>query len=506
MATKEVFIPQLGQTMEEVTLIQWLVADGARVEQGQSILEVETDKAVFPVEAPGKGFLHIGPYAEGQVVPVLTVVAIIGKEDERFGEAAGQVDKETRRQGDKETSREVDKETRGAVSQGSAAATPGHRVTVSPDHRVTVSPGHPVKLFASPRARRLAAERGVDLGQVTPTGGEGVRVTERDVLGYLSQLPKVTPVAQRMAAEAGVDLAAVAGTGPGGKITRADVAQAVERGSRPSTALRSAQDAEEQGRAVVPSVPSVPIFPPAVDVIDRIPLTGVRGIIAERMGTSVHTTARVTLVMEVDATEFVAMRERLKAKVSEEWGFAPGFSDLLARIVAMSLRKHPYMNARLSPSTSSGQVPDAIERLAHVNLGMAVDTERGLLAPVIRDADCKSLREFGSEFRALVDRARKGRSLPDDLVGGTFTITTLGMYDIDAFTPVINLPEAAILGVGRIALKWVYDPASPAAPVLRQMWTLSLVFDHRLVDGAPAARFLQSIKELIEEPYLLLAA
>ena len=216
------------------------------------------------------------------------------------------------------------------------------------------------------------------------------------------------------------------------------------------------------------------------------------------MGTSVHTTARVTLVMEVDATGFVAMRERLKAKVSEEWGFAPGFNDLLARIVAAALRKHPYMNARLTP--------DAIERLAHVNLGMAVDTERGLLVPVIRDADRKSLREFGSEFRALVDRARQGRSLPDDLTGGTFTITNLGMYDIDAFTPVINLPEAAILGVGRIALKWVYDPASPAAPVLRQMWTLSLVFDHRLVDGAPAARFLQSIKELIEEPYLLLAA
>lgn len=234
-------------------------------------------------------------------------------------------------------------------------------------------------------------------------------------------------------------------------------------------------------------------------------MKGVRAIIAERMATSVHTTARVTLVTEVDATEFVALRERLKGKVAEAWGFAPGYNDLLARIVAVALRKFPYMNARLAPSTGSGQGPDAIELLARVNLGMAVDTERGLLVPVIRDVDKKNLRELGTEFRALVERARAGRALPDDLTGGTFTITNLGMYDIDAFTPVINLPEVAILGVGRIAPKWVYSPASPTAPVLRQMMTLSLVFDHRLVDGAPAARFLQYIKNLIEEPFLLLA-
>ena len=236
---------------------------------------------------------------------------------------------------------------------------------------------------------------------------------------------------------------------------------------------------------------------PSSDVTERIPLKGVRAIIADRMGTSVHTTARVTLMMEIDATEFMAIRERLKAKVAEEWGFAPSPNDLLARIVAKALRKFPYMNARLAP--------DAIELLGHVNMGMAVDTERGLLVPVIRDADNKTLRQFGAEFREMVDRARKGRSLPDDLSGGSFTITNLGTYDVDAFTPVINLPEAAILGVGRIQPKWVYRPESPAAPVLRQMWTLSLVFDHRLVDGAPAAKFLQYIKGLVEEPYLLLA-
>jgi pyruvate dehydrogenase E2 component (dihydrolipoamide acetyltransferase) len=151
------------------------------------------------------------------------------------------------------------------------------------------------------------------------------------------------------------------------------------------------------------------------------------------------------------------------------------------------------MNARLTP--------DAIEHLVAVNMGMAVDTERGLLVPVIRDADKKSLRQFGDEFRALAEGARTGRISPDDLAGGTFTITNLGMYDVDAFTPIINLPEAAILGVGRISEKPVVRDGQVVAG---KMLTLSLVFDHRLVDGAPAARFLQYIKDCVEEPYLWL--
>jgi len=332
------------------------------------------------------------------------------------------------------------------------------------------------RIFVSPRAKKLVAEKKVDLDQVSATGYGGIRVVERDVTAYLSQTPKATPVAQRMAANTGVDLRALTGTGSGGRIVKDDVARAV------STVV-SAPGAIERAAAL-----------PVAEVIERIPLKGVRAIIAERMGNSVHTTARVTLVMEVDATEFVVARERLKSKVAEAWGFAPGFNDLLAKIVAVALRQFPYMNARLAS--------DAIEIMSHVNIGMAVDTERGLLVPVIRDVDQKNLRQFGEEFRALAEKARSGRALPDDLSGGTFTITNLGMYEVDAFTPVINLPEAAILGVGRIAPK---PTARGDQVVIRQMWTLSLAFDHRLVDGTPAARFLQHIKQLIEEPYLLLA-
>jgi len=442
---EEFFVPKLGQTVEEVIMVGWLVEDGAKVSQGEAVMEVETDKAVFPVEANAKGYIHLGPYKAGDTIPVLTVVAIIGKQDDKF-------------------------EVKGSAPAVETESAPSVEVTAAPAPVAESQSESPDRVFVSPRAKKLAAETSVDVSKVTPSGYEGIRVTERDVRDYLAQQPKASPVAQRMAADVGVDLREVAGSGPGGRIVKQDVA-----------------------RAAQPTV--APVFQalPVADVIERIPLKGVRGIIAERMGTSVHTTARVTLVMEVDATEFVATRERIKAKVSKDWGFAPGYNDLLAKVVAVALRQFPYMNARLAP--------DAIELMGHVNIGMAVDTERGLLVPVVKDADKKNLRQFGEDFRRMVDGARSGRSLPDDLSGGTFTITNLGMYDIDAFTPVINLPEAAILGVGRIAPKAV--PHGDQI-VIRQMWTLSLVFDHRLVDGAPAAKFLQMIKSLIEDPSMMM--
>ncbi|MBN2048771.1 MAG: 2-oxo acid dehydrogenase subunit E2 [Anaerolineaceae bacterium] len=460
MAT-DFYIPKLGQTVEEVTLIKWLVEDGAKVKRGDEVLEVETDKAVFPVEANGRGYVHFGPFKEGDVVPILTVVATIGAEDDVFvaGSAAGGSEPESV----EETAEEVAEETVETRAAPAAAETETDRV------------------FASPRARKAAEAKGVDLSKVSGTGGGGVRVVEQDVLDFAASLPKITPVAQQMAEAAGVDWTTLTGTGIDGKITKEDV----EKASQPTSAPVVSSAA--------PAGVVTPVALAEVEVTERIPLKGVRKVIAERMAMSTQTTSRVTMVMDVDATEFVAARARLKERFTKPWGFAPGYNDLLAKIVATALRKFPYMNARMAP--------DAIEYLAHVNVAMAVDTERGLLVPVIRDADQKSLQEFGTEFRALVDRARNGRALPDDLTGGTFTITNLGMYDVEAFTPVINLPEAAILGVGKIQQKPV---VIDGAIVVRDMWTLSLVFDHRIVDGAPAARFMQYIKQVIEDPYMLL--
>jgi pyruvate dehydrogenase E2 component (dihydrolipoamide acetyltransferase) len=458
----DLFIPKLGQTVEEVTLVQWMLSDGSKVDFGDPVLDVETDKAVFPVEANAKGFIHFGPYKEGDVVPVLTVVATIGKQEEKFSPS----------------------QSKPSITADVDAALV-EKTIVEPSNTLPVE--YDDQPFVSPRARKLAAAKGVDLAHVAPTGYGGARVVERDVISHLSQSPKISPVAQKMAADLGVEVQAVEGSGIRGRIVKEDIQRAIS-----TREISQAGLFQSAGDQVVPQAPpthSIPIE----DVIERIPLKGVRAIIAERMGASVHTTARVTLMMEVDATEFVAARTRLKDRVAEEWGFAPGYNDLLAKVVGMALRKFPYVNARLTP--------DAVELLGHVNIGMAVDTDRGLMVPVIRDVDIKNLHQIGEEFRQLVERARQGRSFPDDLTGGTFTITNLGMYEIDAFTPVINLPEAAILGVGRIAAK----PIARGNQVeIRKMWTLSLVFDHRLVDGAPAAQFLQYIKQLIEEPYLLL--
>ena len=454
----EVILPKLGQTMEDGVIVEWVKKEGDPIQRGEVLFTVESDKAVLEVEATARGFLRKILVPEGERVPVLTPVALITREADEDISAYGAPE----------------------ATAAPAAAEPAPEPAAAARAEAGPVAERPTgRIFASPRARKTAREQGVDLAAVEGTGPKG-RIVEQDVLEYLAvqpepvappmaePLPRATPMALKTADALGVDLATVSGTGISGRIMKADVSLAAR-----------------------PAAPPVP----EELAVESISMSGTRRIIAERMAASHTTTARVTLVTEADATEFAQAREQLKASVTESWGFAPGYNDLLGLIVARALREFPYMNARLSADGGS------IEQLAYVNLGMAVDTERGLLVPVIRAADQKGLRAFGTEFRALVERARSGRSLPDDLSGGTFTITNLGMYDIDAFTPIINLPEAAILGVGRILPKPVVRDGEIVA---RKMWTLSLTFDHRLVDGAPAARFLQRIKQLIENPYLLL--
>jgi pyruvate dehydrogenase E2 component (dihydrolipoamide acetyltransferase) len=458
----EVIMPKLGQTMEDGAIVEWVKKESDQVKRGDLLFTVESDKAVLEVEATARGFLRKILVPAGQTVPVLTVVALITR---KANEDISSYDPAVTPSAP--TTIDAKK------SSGADAAASDLPEAVPPTGRI----------FASPRARKTAREHAIDLALLTGSGPKG-RIVEQDVLDFAAAGPeaaarphvasrlKATPMALKTADALGVDLAAVAATGSGGRITRADV------------------------EATVPPAAAIPTpVPGEAPAARSVPMRGLRRIIAERMVTSHTATARVTLVTEADATSFVEAREQLKEAVSEAWGFSPGYNDLLGVIVARALREFPYMNARLTDD-------QAIEQLPYVNLGMAVDTDRGLLVPVIRDADQKGLQAFGAEFRSLVERARTGKSLPDDLSGGTFTITNLGMYDVDAFTPIINLPEAAILGVGRILPKPVVHEGQIVA---RQMWTLSLTFDHRLVDGAPAARFLQRVKQLIENPFLLLS-
>jgi len=473
---REVILPKLGQTMEEGTIIEWLKQEGDEVRRGEVIFTTESDKATLEVEAPGKGYLRKILVPAGETVPVLTVVGLMTRTlDEDLSGYEGQ-----------------QFQVSGLRSQVAEAAAltraepeTGAETRFFPKNLVSQ------RIFASPRARKLAREKSVDLSQVVGTGPNG-RIAERDVVAYLESLPKVTPVARRLAEQAGLSLHTVQGSGPGGRITKEDVERAVGEFQVPGFRSQVAE-------ATLPAAPAPEAAQPETLKPETLkPISGVRAVIARHMFESHQMTAPVTLTTEADATAFVEVREQLKASLADELGFNLGYNDLLIRVVARALREFPYMNARLEGDHATG----AIRYLSEVNVALAVDTERGLMVPVVRDADRKGLVEIAREVRGLVERVQAGTALPDELTGSTFTVTNLGAYEIDGFTPIINLPETAILGVGRIKPR----PAVVDGEVcVRQTVWLSLTFDHRLVDGAPAARFLRRIKQFIEEPYLLLA-
>jgi pyruvate dehydrogenase E2 component (dihydrolipoamide acetyltransferase) len=337
-------------------------------------------------------------------------------------------------------------------------------------------------LNATPKARALARELGVDLTDITGSGPEG-RVQVNDVeAAHAAAQPtpiKATPLARRIAASEGVDLRSIAGTGAEGMITREDVEQAARRQGRGDRGQEFAIHDE----------PSAIIHQPSAST--AIPHSSLRRTIAERMSQSAFTAPQVTLMTEAEATNLVSARAQLNQELPAADKIS--YNTLLVALTARALREHPNVNARWEA--------DGIRLLAEINIALAVDTERGLMTPVLREVDKLSLNAVQRGYGELADRALTGKSLTDDFAGGTFTLTNLGGLDVDGFTPIINPPQAAILGVGRIIEKPV---ACDGAVVIRPMITLSLTFDHRIVDGAPAAKFLQRVKQLVERPMALL--
>lgn len=297
-----------------------------------------------------------------------------------------------------------------------------------------------------------------------------------------SPSPAASPRAMRIAGELGVDWTTLTGTGGDGRIVERDVRAAFEQ-MIPAAAAPAAPTAA--------SAQSIP----AANVVAA-PLSQMRRIIGERMAQSAHTVAPVTLTTQADATALVRLRSEIAGVLAGGDASAPSYNDLFARLVAVALQEFPDLNASL--------VDGGIVRHDAVHIGIAVDTERGLLVPVIRDAHAKSLQTIALESARLIEQTRAGKASLDDLKGGTFTITNLGMYGIDAFTPIINLPECAILGIGRIVARPVVVDEETEAIAVRKMVALSLTFDHRVVDGAPAARFLKRITQFIEQPLVWL--
>src|SRR6266508_941733 len=449
-AAVPVTMAMLGLTMEEGTVAEWLKNEGDDVRKDEPLLTVEMDKGTVEVPAPASGVLRRILVQPGTTVAVKTPIAEIESEA-----AVGAVAAPTA----------AVVPAAPAAPAGGPGDLPPRMPAPPPVARTSVPSGNGASMarqFVSPRARMRARELGVDVAALQGSGPQS-RVVEADVLAAAETPTETrvlaTPLARRLAQEHGVDIAAVSGTGPGGRITQDDV-------------LRAAQPVGD------------------VETLSR-----VRRITAERMAASAQATARVTLFLEADFSEAARFRQQLQPEF-ERLGVAKlPWDAIIARAAALALREHPAVHAQWV----DGQ---GIRRSEAVHIGVAVAVEpEGLLVPVLRNADARSLRELAADLLVLVDKARAGRLSPNEMSEGSFTITNLGAYRVDGFTPIINPPETAILGVGRIADKAVVVDGRVEP---RTMCTLSLSFDHRVVDGVPAAAFLARLAELLERPYALL--
>jgi pyruvate dehydrogenase E2 component (dihydrolipoamide acetyltransferase) len=465
MATK-VIMPKLGMAMSEGTVVKWLKEDGAEVKSGEPIVVVMSKKITYEVEAPADGILR--PTAKPKdTFGIGEVIGFVTEPGEALPEAEPGAPEMAPAK---------------APAAPVEAKEPAKAGTPAPTAAKAAAEGKRVP--SSPAARRLAKELGVDISQVTPTGA---RVSEDDVRRHHEAQARIiaSPLARRMAEEEGLDLAEIEGTGPGGRITEEDVLRALE------------------GREVPTAAPP-----------QRIPFAGMRQGIAEQMVHSVQTMAQVSMSTTADVTELKATREALGARWGRKspapggrkspapggrkspapGGQKPSYTDFLVKAVVMALAEHPLLGAKLEG--------DEIVLPTEYNIGVAVALDDGLIVPVVRNADRLTLLEIGAKVKDLAQRARENALDVDEVTGGTITITNLGMFGIDAFTPIINPPEVAILGVGRIVQQLALVDGQVVA---RDVMTLSLTVDHRIVDGAPGAQFLQTLVALLERPALIFA-
>jgi pyruvate/2-oxoglutarate dehydrogenase complex dihydrolipoamide acyltransferase (E2) component len=463
----EVLIPKLGLTMEYGLIEEWLVAPGTPVKPGDPLLRLATDKVDVEVEAEGSGLFHPAVESGAELPPGALIGWLLEAGEEPPGAAGAEPPA---------AAAEAAAATPAATGAPAAEAAPARTAAEAAPARAAAeaAPARTGRLFSSPNARRVARERGIDITLLTGTGPVG-RIITADVLDAAAAAPAipaarlgtVSPLVRRDATAAGVDLADVAGTGPGGRVLRSDIAAAA---ARPAPATQAST--------------------PASTPQSVIPLTGMRGVIATRMHASLQEMAQLTLGTEATMDAAVALRAQLK----EQWQQAPTITDLVVRAAALSLRDHPRLNAEVRDN--------AVHLREEINVGLAVALEEGLMVPVLKRADQLPLSAMAGETRRLAQAARTGKLTLPELEGGTFTVSTLGSFGIDFFTPVITPGQVAILGVGRLrdSVRW-----EGATPQRTQVLTLSITFDHRAVDGAPAAEYLRSVVSRLTNPLTLLS-
>src|SRR4051812_24940984 len=461
MAT-DVTMPRLSDSMEEGTILKWIVEEGGEVKRGEPLCEIETDKANMTYEADTDGTLLEIVVAEGETVALGEVIARVGEPGEESNKEGGE-----EKAGDEEESAADEEESAGDEDESEPE-----------DAEPEAEPEEPEPATASSNGSEADDERA-----------------------------KASPVARRVANELGIDIADVQGTGPGGRILKADVEKAAgedggapEKDEAPAPKQEKKKDKkpkkskkkEEKTEVAAAEEPEKP--EPAGDAGNRgemqvQELTRLQRTVSRRMAESKATAPDFTLDVEIDMTLCVELRERLK----QVEGKPPSFNDMVVKAGANALRGHPRANAAYRDGK--------FELYSRVNVGVAVAANDALVVPTVFDADKKSLGEISRTVRDLANKVREGTITPPELSGGTFTVSNLGMYGIDRFTAVINPPQAAILAVGALRKRPVVDEGGRI--VARDMMSATLVCDHRILYGADGARFLARVRELLEQPLSL---
>jgi pyruvate dehydrogenase E2 component (dihydrolipoamide acetyltransferase) len=465
-------MPKLSPTMEEGQLSRWLKKEGDKVSVGEPLAEVDTDKATMEAQALTTGVLRKILVPEGSTVPLGAIIAIIGEPDEDIsgliseaGSAGAQTEK-------KEPAEEPKQETAQEPAQGESS-------------KSDVG-GRPPSADAGEGQKESAPPPQTGGGGQPQGNGRGAEGGGRLI---------VSPIAARMAAEAGLNLQTVAGSGPGGRIVKRDVEQAISRaGEQQAAPQAEAPRVEEQPRAAAPQTQqtyTAPAVEGASPYRDE-PLSTMRATIAKRLVSSIGPVPHFFLTTEIEMDNAAGLRRQLNELDPE---MKVSVNDLIIKVVAAALVQHPAVNASFQEK--------AIRYYERADIGVAVAVEDGLITPVIRSANTKSVGQISREVRELAERARARRLKPEEYTGATFSVSNLGMFGIDEFTAVINPPEAAILAVGAMRPKPVVG--GDGQVVVKQLMRVTMSCDHRVIDGATGAKFLQTFKKILENPLYLIA-
>ena len=478
----EFIMPKLGLTMEEGTILEWLVEDGTEITQGMAVLRIETDKVESDVESPGAGRFHrVGN--QGDTYPCGALIGYLLADGEEPPVAATP--------------------TAASTSSSTASTTVASSAPVAPVASSVAAPRREGRLFASPNARRVAKELGIDIETVVGSGPEG-RITSEDVeeahknpnaprAVATSAVIAVAPIlssngnvlataaARQLADLLGVNLSLVPYDATDGRVTKDGVAAFVR--AQLASGLTANKQSPSTEKATV-------VLAPASQTPTSIKkMSGMRGTIAKRMQSSLQDMAQLTLHMDADLDAIVEDRESRKSSSNN----LPGFTDYVIAAAARALKLHPIVNSQVTA--------EGIALLPEIHVSMAVALPEGLIVPVIKNTTSLDLASLASETKRLSGAAREGKLGLAELEGGTFSVSTLGMFGVDGFTPVINPPNTAILGVGRLRDDVVVSKKGKVSTVKRM--TLSLTWDHRVFDGAPAAEFCKSIVDLLADPSAL---